>query len=153
MRRKPSLVWIFSFADLAFLLVLALAVIPATDKDYVQLKLSEVASSDSLESAPGEKHAYRLYVDISSEKWGVSLQKRGKVKGEWENIPEAATPEELEARLIEIRKEKQQPEFVAAEGSRTGDMLMALSLIQKVWPNSQVWTTVQTKIHSSTDDK
>lgn len=149
MRRKPSLVWIFSFADLAFLLVLALAVMPTANKDYVQLKLSDVVSSERTKSAPGKKDSYRLYVDESGDKWGVRLQKRVESEAGWEDFTDIDNPEQLELRLEEIKAEDEHLEFVAAEGSRTGDMLMALSLIQKVWPDSQVWTTVQTQLNSS----
>ncbi|WP_320172563.1 hypothetical protein [Maridesulfovibrio sp.] len=145
MRRRSSQVWIFSFADLAFLLVMALIIIPSTDKDYVQLKLSDVVKSEALQSAPGDKPQFRLYVDSEGEKWGIHLQHRG-VDDVWSDVDGVDSPDVLEARLSEIKKGGLRPEFVASQGSLTGDMLMALSVLQKVWPETKIWTTVQTKL-------
>ncbi|WP_419781831.1 hypothetical protein [Maridesulfovibrio sp.] len=144
MRRKTSMVWIFSFADLAFILVLALAIMPKADTDYAQLQLSSAVDSSALAATSNSKIEYRVYVAEPSNTFSILFQEK-KPSGEWKKVERVNNESSLLITLQNLKTNELRPDFVAAEKSNTGDLLLALSMIRKVWPEAEVWTTVKKK--------
>ncbi|WP_031482067.1 hypothetical protein [Maridesulfovibrio frigidus] len=145
MRHKPSLIWIFSFADLAFLLVLALSVLPTADVDYTELKLTKVAGYEQQQAASGKVKQWRIYVSDNAEsKWPVALEEWDGSGKKWMPRKDIDSDVKFEDELHVLKDKNIEPEFLAAENSKTGVMLRALSIIQKVWPNVEIFTTVKT---------
>ncbi len=143
MRRKASLVWIFSFADLAFILVLALAMIPSADNEYAKLKLAKVVKHDKMKGEVSNKKIYRVYVTGAAEKWPIRLEQFDNNNGKWikdKDIDDIGT---FEKALNSLKLTGNQPQFLADDNSQSGAMLLALSLIQKTWPDIDIWTTVK----------
>lgn len=146
MKNNTNMVWVFSFADLAFLLVMALAVLPTADSDYKNLKLSKINNNPTTTQSTVSKQQYRLYVDKGSTP--VDSIRIEEFRGQkWMDTTEFKSIADIKNKLKEIKREKKQLGFLANQDSNTGNLLQALALLQEVWPQRDIWTTIRTKFN------
>ncbi len=143
MRRSPSMVWIFSFADLAFLLVLALVIIPTDNNNYADLTLASVVDSKRLDKSIKAEKLWRVYVNDEGQEYeAISVQKKNSRKNIWEEVPFKKSREGLLDVLLQLKAKHDPWVFAAHSKSESGNMLLALSIVQKVWPDRELVTPV-----------
>lgn len=142
MKTGNSMVWVFSFADLAFLLVMVLAIMPKADMDYSSLKLSKVSQTSANGTIQPRTVPYRIYVSRGNSTLSAIHIQKDK-NGSWENMGPYRKLSDLKQELIYLKEEKAGFSFLADKESKTGALLQALALIHEVWPNMDVHTTVK----------
>ncbi len=147
MKNNTNIVWVFSFADLAFLLVMALAVLPTADSDYANLKLSKINNNPSQSQSTIIKDQYRIYVD-KGLKPTESIKIEEFKNQKWMHTDKFESIAAIKKKLKEIKKENKSIGLLANQDSNTGNLLQALSLLQEVWPQTDIWTTVKTDFNN-----
>lgn len=138
MNSKHSQIWLFAFADLAFLLLIAFTQIPHTDIEKISLPRVPSSKNSKL-TAPSE--SYKLYVHSQAEEsyfkkpFQLVLFKGEEKYGAEEQLPEA----QLKDKLLDLSKRTDKgPILWPAPSARTEDMLIAYSYIKIFWPDSEV---------------
>lgn len=144
MRRRQKMIWLFSFADLAFILVLALSIMPREQKDYSGLKLAQVPKSQTMKQPSSQQQTWRIHVTNSGDAttWPILLEERDEESQTWLPKKDVKDQEGFSEKLVKLKNQHTVPGFFVDSDSQSGDMLKALSLVQNVWPQSEVWTTV-----------
>jgi biopolymer transport protein ExbD len=143
MKNSSNMVWVFSFADLAFLLVMVLALMPKADADFSSVKLSKVNSVKSAEQESIAVNPYRIYVSSGNDSIkSIHIQKRDHNES-WKDIKEFENIEQIKNALTNIKNEKADFNFLADKDSNTGTLLQTLALLQEIWPKKEIHTTVK----------
>jgi hypothetical protein len=125
--------WLFSFVDLAFLLLIAMTQL--ADDAQNQPDLGEIAvpriSSDATSDLPAlasERWQLRIHPADSGSEGPFELVRGGEPEGG--RLGGAALRERLEALAGDARK----PLLAPHEDSRSQDLLDAVSMVQDLWP-------------------
>ncbi len=145
MKSKDTNIWLFSFADLAFLLLIAFtqaSTIGKTPVNIGEMKIPKVVDSPDIASLNQQKESYQLRVHRPSQDKPNPFQIVLFIGTEEISSSERLTAVKLKSRLYGIKFEgKQRPIVVPDEFSLSKDMLMAMSIIEKVWAEAN-WVTV-----------
>jgi len=138
MNSKHSQIWLFAFADLAFLLLIAFTQIPHSDIE--KISLPRVPSSQNREViTPSE--SYKLYIHSQAEEsyfkkpFQLVLSKGKERYGAEEQLSEI----QLKDKLLDLSKKTDKgPILWPAPSARTEDMLIAYSHIKFFWSDAEV---------------
>lgn len=147
---RNSQTWLFSFTDLAFLLLISLSLIPSAP-DNITIKLAEmdvpvVPEHGRMEALPKVNEVWELQVYALSEKHPTPyrLIKVGvgkSVAGENERV---LAKEELLPALIALKERNIRPMLLPEKSSLSQDFLYAAGALAKVWSDGGR-TVVQTE--------
>jgi hypothetical protein len=129
--------WLFSFVDLAFLLLIAMTQLAADARDpmpdLAEMAVPRIAveSTTPLGSAASTRWQLRIHApDELRERPYELIQAPGEA-GEVERIDAGA----LRARLVALRdREPRKPLLAPHEDARTQDLLDAVALVEEFWP-------------------
>lgn len=145
MKRRQKMIWLFSFADLAFILVLALSLMPQQQNEIAQLKMAQVTKNTSMKRLSVSQNVWRVHIthNLDSE-WPILLEEWDAETNKWRPKGYVNDAKSLSDKLVQLKNQQIVPSFSVDKDSQSGDMLQALSLVQNVWPKSEVWTTVTT---------
>lgn len=151
MKNKNGQTWLFSFTDLAFLLLISLSTIPVADS--VTIRFSEmdvpvVPESNQLGALGQLREVWELQVHPISEDYPVpyKLARFGlasQVDGEGAKL---LAPEQLLAELEKLKARNIQPVLLPEKTSLTQDLLYAAGTMAKVWGTEYSETVVQPEI-------
>ena len=145
MRLKDNHIWLFAFADLAFLLLIAFTQIPHADIE--EMLLPKVPPSSSRESMDPTL-SYKLYVHPPSKEFYLKKpfqivsysEKEGQLTGNY------LSEGQLKRRLRNLsQKTDTGPILWPHPSSQSEDMLIAYSYIKHIWPNAEVIIAVMPK--------
>jgi len=136
MKGKSNNIWLFAFADLAFLLLIAYTQIPL-GITFEEMVIPEVNPDSQYNTLDSRVQSFELRIHkVSDEEPNpyqlvLYLENGGKSFGE--RIPK----DELEGALRAIaREERPEPFIVPDERSFTKDLVWAMSLVKVIWENS-----------------
>ncbi|MFH2065210.1 MAG: hypothetical protein ABIK15_08440 [Pseudomonadota bacterium] len=151
--RKNNFIWLFSFADLAFLLLISFSQIPGTRIQKIPLpKVPQENGEQLIQKATTHLRLF-IFETILHEKDGKPKEKevapfqlvtfRGASKiAESGRIPESQLLQELKERF---RSNVSGPVLWPHPSARAEDLLTAYVLIQQVWKNEEVVIAVTPK--------
>ena len=127
--------WLFSFVDLAFLMLIAMTQIANPGAlDLGEMIVPRIANEATEALPAGAKEAWQLRVHPPVEGVGAFELVRGGASPEPERIDETA----LRARLAELRSEGvDKPSLAPHEDSRSHDMLTAIEALEDQWPRKR----------------
>lgn len=139
--------WLFSFLDLAFLILIAVLLTsdPTADDtpSLASIDLPEIqrSSTRALETEPGRQWQLRVYPRLSVEdSTAFSLSALGTRAGSAaEAADQRLTAHELQGALLALRDQAaNKPVLAPHRDSRSEDFLTALGFVQEVWPDQHV---------------
>ncbi len=149
MKLKDTNIWLFSFADLAFLLLIAFTQASTIGKAPVnigEMSIPKVVDSPDIASITQQKESYQIRVHRPSEDDPKPFQLVSFAGTQETSLSQRLSAAELRDRLIILKqKGTQRPILVPDEFSLSKDMLMSMSIIEKVWTDSK-WVTVN-RVH------
>ncbi len=134
-------VWLFSFVDLAFLLIIAMTQI-GVDSDGISLDLGEILvpkiESEATRQLPGgsaERWQLRVHPMDDARTPPFELTLPGAEATPTEALQDAG---ELRARLTDLHaKGAAKPLLAPHEDSRSQDMLDAVGMLEQLWPSGR----------------
>jgi hypothetical protein len=130
--------WLFSFVDLAFLLLIALTQVGggprAVDLGEIVVPRVNEESADSLPAGARERWQLRIHPPEAADPGPFELLAPGSAGTEGAHLAKATLHEQL-GRLHEARTEK--PLLAPHQDSRSQDLLDAISLIEERWPDGR----------------
>jgi hypothetical protein len=136
-------VWLFSFVDLAFLLLIAMTQLD--EGRELALQLGEIvvprihASAEAMPSAAAARWQLRIHPDAADDESGtrppfelvLPAEGGGEAAGERQRL----AAHELRARLAELRASgAARPLLAPHADSRSQDLLDAVGILEDVWP-------------------
>lgn len=131
--------WLFSFVDLAFLLLIAMtqvaekAPVKAPDLGEVVLPRIEQESTASLPSEAYARWQLRIHPPSDEPPYELALVRDG--------VPvetERAELEQLRAHLVALKEQEGlKPLLAPHEDSRSQDLLDAVALLEELWPGTR----------------
>ncbi|MDY6906270.1 MAG: hypothetical protein SWH61_16485 [Thermodesulfobacteriota bacterium] len=137
LRRNQNLIWLFSFADLAFLLLIAFTQASTIGKKPIsigEMMLPKVVDGPNVDRlSPSFKlHQIRVHKPDDGETPVFQLVA---VDADGQEIPgDRITADRLAERLMAMKANGMaKPVLVPDEISLSKDMLLAMSLIEKTW--------------------
>ncbi|ABW67042.1 hypothetical protein [Desulfosudis oleivorans] len=143
-RRNQNLIWLFSFADLAFLLLIAFTQASTIGKKPIsigEMTLPRVVDSPSVELMSREVRLYQVRVHKPSEEGVGPFQLVMVMTDGVEHPGDRLSEQGLKVVLTALEAEGAgRPVLVPDEASLSKDMLMAMSLIEKVWKDTRTVT-------------
>jgi hypothetical protein len=149
MKMKNSQTWLFSFTDLAFLLLISLSLIPSAPNN-ITIKLAEmdvpvVPEHGQLDPVATAREVWELQVFAVSEKHPTPyrLLRAGIGKVVSGDDGKILTKEELLPELLALQQRNIRPMLLPEKSSLSQDFLYAAGVIAKVWTDSR--TVVQTE--------
>lgn len=151
MKKNNGQTWLFSFTDLAFLLLISLSTIPVADS--VTIRFSEmdvpvVPESQNLGSLGQLREVWELQVHPVSEEHPVPYKiiRFGLGAQSGAEEPMLLAPEELVAALEKLKGRNVQPILLPEKTSLSQDLLYAAGAMAKVWGAEHSETVVQPEI-------
>ncbi|MED5261097.1 MAG: hypothetical protein VX574_01680 [Myxococcota bacterium] len=134
-------VWLFSFVDLAFLLIIAMTQI-GVDSNGISLELGEILipriESDATQNLPGgsaERWQLRVHPMDETRQQPFELTRPGAENSAPEALGDA---DELRRRLTNLHAEGTAKTHQAPhEDSRSQDMLDAVGMLEQLWPSGR----------------
>ena len=134
-------VWLFSFVDLAFLLIIAMTQI-GVDSNGISLELGEILVPRI------ESEATRRLPGGSAERWQLRVHPMNEARTQPFELTqpgaEIPTPEtlqdagELRVRLASLHAEgTAKPLLAPHEDSRSQDLLDAVGMLEELWPSGR----------------
>jgi hypothetical protein len=130
--------WLFSFVDLAFLLLIALTQVGggprAVDLGEIIVPRVNQDATASLSAGATQRWQIRIHPPQSGEPGAFELIAPGKADGASAHLAAAALREQL-GRLHEARAEK--PLLAPHQDSRSQDLLDAIAAIEERWPDAR----------------
>ncbi len=148
-KRNQNQIWLFSFADLAFLLLIAFTQASTVGKKPIiigEMTLPKVVEGPSVESFSKTAEQYQVRVHKPEEETPgpfqvVAVNARGE-----ENPGPFMGAGKLETTLMSLYHAGQRrPVLVPDEASWSRDMLMAMSLVEKIWTGTRSVTVESVK--------
>ncbi|MDY6830860.1 MAG: hypothetical protein SWC96_03325 [Thermodesulfobacteriota bacterium] len=143
-RRNQNLIWLFSFADLAFLLLIAFTQTSTIGKKPIsigEMTLPRVVDSPSVELMSREVRRYQVRVHKPSEEGMAPFQLVTVMADGVEHPGDRVSAQVLAAVLEALEADgSDRPVLVPDEASLSKDMLMAMSLIEDTWEGSRTVT-------------
>lgn len=150
MKLRNSQTWLFSFTDLAFLLLISLSLIPSAP-DNITIKLAEmdvpvVPEHGLMDPVAKVQEVWELQVFAVSEKhptpYRLLRAKVGKsVSGDDQKV---LSKEQLLPELLALKQRNIRPMLLPEKNSLSQDFLYAAGVLAKVWTNG-TRTVVQTE--------
>jgi hypothetical protein len=148
MKKKFNNTWLFSFTDLAFLLLISLSVIPSADSvtiKFAEMNVPVVPDSKQLAPMAHLREVWELQVYPVSTKHPVPYRiirnGIGSSPGQEKEI--LLSPEELLPALESLRDRSIQPLLLPEKSSLSQDFLFAAAALAKVWSTGESQTIVQ----------
>jgi hypothetical protein len=139
MKMKNGQTWLFSFTDLAFLLLISLSLIPSAP-DNITIKLAEmdvpvVPEHGRMDPLAKVRETWELQVYALSEKHPTPyrLIRVGVGKNVGQDDERILTKEELLPALIDLKKRNIRPMLLPEKKSLSQDFLYAAGVLAKVW--------------------
>ncbi len=134
-------VWLFSFVDLAFLLIIAMTQI-GVDSNGISLELGEILipriESEATQNLPGgsaERWQLRVHPMNEALQQPFELTRPGDENSAPERLGDA---DELRRRLTNLHAEgTAKPLLAPHEDSRSQDMLDAVGMLEQLWPSGR----------------
>jgi hypothetical protein len=134
--------WLFSFVDLAFLMLIAMTQV-AGDPSAPELgellvpRIDGEAPAD-LSAEAGGAWQLRVHPPSAAEAGPFELLRPGETAGGDAHLPRLLDREELRERLAALRAEDApKPLLAPHEDSRSQDMLDAVALLELHWPSQR----------------
>lgn len=153
MRRKDDKIWLFSFSDLAFLLLIAFTQTSTIGKQLVkigEMNIPKVVKNNEVSVPMPDQESYQIRVNKPPEEDALltgPFQVVKVVDGNPQLPGPRLTNVELLTRLEELRSRGvQRPMLLPDEFSLSRDMLMGMSMIEKTWTHGNK-VTVQEVAH------
>ncbi|MEZ4599165.1 MAG: hypothetical protein R2940_05185 [Syntrophotaleaceae bacterium] len=148
MKKKSNNSWLFSFTDLAFLLLISLSVIPSADSINIRFaEMNVPVVPDSTQLAPMQhlREVWELQVYPVTDEHPVPYRI---IRGGVGNRPDAAgamllSAEELIPALESLKQRNIQPLLLPEKTSLSQDFLFAAGALGRVWSTSGGHTVVQ----------
>ncbi|KPA13682.1 hypothetical protein MHK_006112 [Candidatus Magnetomorum sp. HK-1] len=140
---KQNRVWLFAFADLAFIMLIAVTQFFSTGETiYIEMQLPEVIPNEKTDVKVSKKQimARHLIIHKPSSKEDKERFQLCELKSASQKIPggKRLSRESLEKELKDLIKEKyERPSIVPDANSLTGDLFYAATLLDDIWKNSQ----------------
>ena len=144
-------VWLFSFVDLAFLLLIAMTQLD--EGRELALELGEIvvprihASAEAMPSAAAARWQLRIHPDGANDETGTTspfelvLPSPGGNAAEGEG--QRVSAQELRTRLFSLRASRAPRPLLAPHAdSRSQDLLDAVGILEDVWPERRRATVV-----------
>ncbi len=148
MKKNNGQTWLFSFTDLAFLLLISLSTIPAADS--VTIRFSEmdvpvVPESQQLGPLGQLREVWELQVHPVSEEYPVpyKIMRTGLGSPADDRETMLLAPAELLAALEKLKTRDVQPILLPEKTSLSQDLLYAAGAIAKVWGEEHSDAVVQ----------
>ncbi|MDY6854311.1 MAG: hypothetical protein SWO11_06330 [Thermodesulfobacteriota bacterium] len=138
MKLKGSHIWLFAFADLAFLLLIAFTQVPHAD--IQKMLLPKIPPSSNRESIDTSL-SYKLFVHPPSEELFLKNPFEIVSSGEKEDrhTGDLLSEKQLKRRLENLSEISDTgPILWPHPSSQSEDMLIAYTHIKHIWPNSEV---------------
>jgi hypothetical protein len=139
MESNDSKIWLFSFADLAFLLLLAFTQASSIGKTPIkvgEMTIPKVVDNRDVASITQEAKSYQIRVHRPTIPESEPFQ-MVTLNGDREILGKRLSSLELRNSLSELKSRgKQRPIMLPDEFSLSKDMLMAMSIIEKVWSDA-----------------
>lgn len=148
MKKKNNQTWLFSFTDLAFLLLISLSAIPSAEKVTIRFaEMNVPVVPDSRQLAPVEqlREVWELQVYPVSGEHPVPYRI---VQGGLGSVPGGGSelllgPEELVPALESLRQRNIQPMLLPEKRSLSQDFLFAAGALARVWSSNGSQAIVQ----------
>lgn len=142
---KTAPIWLFSFVDLAFLLLIAFTQIglPASTNsiEIVELEVPRIHGRGTAPAPDSVGPAWQLRIHPASGSKAATAPFQLIEPGTTGTSPTESTyvaASELEARLRVLRdRESRKPVIAPHRDSRSEDLLMAVSLLEDVWQSTR----------------
>jgi hypothetical protein len=134
MKSQYDYVWIFAFADLAFLLLIAFTQVASSNSNICyEMNVPKVSGDINPQPVSQAAEYYELRVLSSDEKSSKPFQ-LVYIKGSKADSSEPMNSEDLKLQLGDLKKKgKKRPILSADERSFSKDAFLALSLIEAEW--------------------
>jgi hypothetical protein len=140
MNSNDSKIWLFSFADLAFLLLIAFTQASSIGKTPVkigEMTIPKVVDNPDVASITQETESYQIRVHRPTIPESEPFQMVTLLTGDREILGKRLSALALRNSLSELKSQgKQRPIMLPDEFSLSKDMLMAMSIIEKVWSDA-----------------
>ncbi len=148
MKKKSHQTWLFSFTDLAFLLLISLSTLPSAEKVTIRFaEMNVPVVPDSRHLAPVEhlREVWELQVYPVSREHPVPYRiVRGGLASPAEKDSELLlSPEELVPALESLRQRNIQPMLLPEKSSLSQDFLYAAGALARVWSGQDSQTIVR----------
>jgi hypothetical protein len=148
MKKKFNQTWLFSFTDLAFLLLISLSTLPSLEKVTIRFaEMNVPVVPDSRQLAPVEhlREVWELQVYPVSGKHPVPYRiVRGGLGSQSGEVSELLlAPEELVPALESLRQKNIQPLLLPEKSSLSQDFLFAAGALARVWSGQESQAVVQ----------
>ncbi len=148
MKKQFNQTWLFSFTDLAFLLLISLSVIPSSDSvtiKFAEMNVPVVPDSSQLSSVKALREVWELQVYPVSAQHPVPYRiVRGGIGSQpAEGKEMLLSPEELVPALESLRQRNIQPMLLPEKTSLSQDFLFAAGALARVWSDQNNQTIVK----------
>jgi len=147
MRYEDSKIWLFSFADLAFLLLIAFTQASTIGKNPVyigEMTIPKVVDAKSISNLNQPRVSYQIRVLKPTIPETTPFQLVTVVDGMLHLDEKTLTAQTLSDRLTIMKREgKNRPMLVPDQFSLSKDTLMAMALIEKIYDDHEKRVTVQ----------
>jgi len=147
MRYEDSKIWLFSFADLAFLLLIAFTQASTIGKQPVhigEMTIPQVVDAPSISSLDQPRISFQIRVLKPTIPETTPFQMVTVTDGQVEPDEQTLDSQGLRNRLTQMKQEgKSRPMLVPDRFSLSKDTLMAMAMIEKVYDDHEKRVTVQ----------
>jgi hypothetical protein len=148
MKKKFNQTWLFSFTDLAFLLLISLSTLPSAEKVTIRFaEMNVPVVPDSRQLAPVEhlREVWELQVYPVSRQHPVPYRivRGGLGSHAGEEAELLLTAEELVPALESLRQKNIQPLLLPEKTSLSQDFLFAAGALARVWSGHDSHAIVQ----------
>ncbi len=147
MRYEDSKIWLFSFADLAFLLLIAFTQASTIGKQPVhigEMTIPQVVDAPSISSLDQPRISFQIRVLKPTIPETTPFQMVTVTDGQVEPDEQTLDSQGLRNRLTQMKLEgKSRPMLVPDRFSLSKDTLMAMAMIEKVYDDHEKRVTVQ----------
>ncbi len=146
-KRNQNQIWLFSFADLAFLLLIAFTQASTIGKkpvDIGEMTLPKVVEGPNIERLSEPVKLYQVRVHKPDQEAGGPFQLVAVSQADEKSSGALITARQLEETLQAMQRSGlPRPVLVPDEASWSRDMLLAMSLVEKIWATNRT-VTVET---------
>lgn len=147
MRYEDSKIWLFSFADLAFLLLIAFTQASTIGKQPVhigEMTIPQVVDAPSISTLDQPRVSFQIRVLKPTIPETTPFQMVTVTDGQVEPDETTLDTQGLRNRLTQMKQEgKSRPMLVPDRFSLSKDTLMAMAMIEKVYDDHEKRVTVQ----------
>jgi hypothetical protein len=151
MKKNNGQTWLFSFTDLAFLLLISLSTIPVADSvtiRFSEMEVPVVPENQQLSALGQLKEVWELQVHPISDDYSVPYKiiRTGLGSSSEGKETMLLAPEQLVEALKKLKARNIQPILLPEKTSITQDLLYAAGAMAKVWGQEYSETVVRPEI-------